>query len=70
MEFCPKCGSRLEPKKTGAGNSFVLCCGKCNFTKQPEDRKAEARTGAVANTRMHARLFAIHWLLCSHFPIL
>jgi DNA-directed RNA polymerase subunit M len=47
MEFCPKCGSRLELKKTGVGNSFVLCCGKCSFTKQPADRKAEARTGAV-----------------------
>ncbi|MFA7398683.1 MAG: RPA12/RPB9/RPC11 RNA polymerase family protein [Candidatus Bathyarchaeia archaeon] len=47
MEFCPTCGSRLEPKKTGDGNAFVLCCAKCNFTKQPIDRKIEARTGAV-----------------------
>jgi len=47
MEFCPNCGSRLEPKKTGVGNAFVLCCAKCNFTKEPIDRKAEARTGAV-----------------------
>ena len=46
MEFCPTCGCRLEPKKTG-GTSFVLCCSKCNFTKQPADRKTEARTGAV-----------------------
>jgi transcription factor S len=46
MEFCPNCGSRLEPKKTG-GNSFILCCAKCNFTKQPIDKKTEARTGAV-----------------------
>ena len=47
MEFCPKCGSRLEPKKTGEGNNFVLCCAKCGFTKEPANRKAEARTGAV-----------------------
>jgi transcription factor S len=47
MEFCPNCGSRLEPKKTGVGNAFVLCCAKCSFTKQPLDRKVEARTGAV-----------------------
>jgi DNA-directed RNA polymerase subunit M len=46
MEFCPNCGSRLEPKRTD-GTSFVLCCAKCSFTKQPIDRKAEARTGAV-----------------------
>jgi transcription factor S len=25
----------------------VLCCAKCGHTKQPVDRKAEARTGAV-----------------------
>jgi DNA-directed RNA polymerase subunit M len=46
MEFCPNCGSRLEPKKTGE-TGFVLCCAKCSFTKQPVDKKAEARTGAV-----------------------
>jgi DNA-directed RNA polymerase subunit M len=47
MEFCPTCGCRLEPKKTGFGNSFVLWCSKCNFTKPPADEKAEARTGVV-----------------------
>lgn len=46
MEFCPNCGCRLEPKKTGS-NSFVLRCAKCNFTKQPDDKKAEARTGPI-----------------------
>lgn len=50
MEFCPNCGSRLEPKKTGAA-SFVLCCAKCNFTKQPIDKKAEARTGPVISSK-------------------
>ncbi len=25
----------------------MLCCAKCSFTKQPVDRKTEARTGAV-----------------------
>jgi transcription factor S len=47
LEFCPNCGSRLEPKKTGEGNAFVLCCAKCSFTKQPANKKTEARTGAV-----------------------
>ncbi len=47
MEFCPNCGSRLEPKKTGPGSAFVLCCAKCGHTKQPLDRRVEARTGRV-----------------------
>jgi transcription factor S len=32
MEFCPSCGSRLEPKK--AEDFIVLECLKCGFTKQ------------------------------------
>ena len=32
MEFCPSCGSRLEPKK--AENCIMLECLKCGFTKQ------------------------------------
>ena len=47
LEFCPNCGSRLEPKKTGNDNAFVLCCAKCGHTKEPIDSKAEARTGKV-----------------------
>jgi transcription factor S len=47
MEFCPTCGCRLEPRRTGAGNAFILSCQKCGYTKQPNDKKAEARTGAV-----------------------
>ncbi len=45
MEFCPTCGSRLEPKKPDESNAFVLCCAKCNYTKQPTDKRAT--TGAV-----------------------
>jgi DNA-directed RNA polymerase subunit M len=35
MEFCPKCGSRLEPKKSRAGKraSLVLACQKCGYKK-------------------------------------
>lgn len=32
MEFCPGCGSRLEPKK--AVDCIILACIKCGFTKQ------------------------------------
>ena len=56
MEFCPKCGCRLEPKRT-EGNSFVLSCSKCNFTKQPVDKKTEARTGAVITPKPKPKPF-------------
>lgn len=35
MEFCPKCGGRLEPKKNKSGKetSLVLACPKCGYKK-------------------------------------
>ncbi|KON31961.1 MAG: hypothetical protein AC479_08095 [miscellaneous Crenarchaeota group-6 archaeon AD8-1] len=36
MEFCPKCGSRLTPKKTKTENKItisLLCRKRCNYTK-------------------------------------
>ncbi len=49
MEFCPNCGCRLEPKKPATGNidAFMLCCAKCGYSKQPANRKAEAKAGKV-----------------------
>jgi transcription factor S len=49
MEFCPNCGSRLEPKKIQKGKevTLVLVCVKCNYTKQPVDKKAESKVGKV-----------------------
>jgi DNA-directed RNA polymerase subunit M len=37
MEFCPKCGGRLEPKKAKVGKetTLVLACPKCGY-KKPE----------------------------------
>jgi len=39
MEFCPKCGSRLEPKKSKTGKkvSLVLACLKCGHKKVETD---------------------------------
>jgi DNA-directed RNA polymerase subunit M len=43
MEFCPKCGSRLEPKKskTGKSASLMLVCPKCGYKKQESAKKVE-----------------------------
>ena len=45
MEFCPKCGSRLEPKKskTGKDATLVLACGKCGYKKSDSDKANEAK---------------------------
>ena len=36
MEFCPKCGSRLTPKKTKTGKKIKisLACSKCGYSKK------------------------------------
>jgi DNA-directed RNA polymerase subunit M len=49
MEFCPKCGSRLAPKKakTGSEVSISLVCPKCGFKKQPPDKKVEPKVAKV-----------------------
>jgi DNA-directed RNA polymerase subunit M len=43
MEFCPKCGSRLEPKKSKSGKeaSLVLACQKCGYKKAEACEKVE-----------------------------
>ena len=35
MEFCPKCGSRLQLKKIKVGEDFevILACTKCEYKK-------------------------------------
>ena len=41
MEFCPKCGSRLEPKRseTGKTASLALVCSKCGYKKRKSSKK-------------------------------
>jgi DNA-directed RNA polymerase subunit M len=43
MEFCPKCGTRLEPKKSKSGKeaSLILACQKCGYKQQEADKKIE-----------------------------
>ena len=49
MEFCPKCGSRLAPKKeeTGKKTSVIFICQKCNYKKQVLDEKVEPKVAKV-----------------------
>jgi DNA-directed RNA polymerase subunit M len=49
MEFCPKCGSRLEPKKSKAGKetSLMLTCPKCGYKKQEPSKKVEPKVVKV-----------------------
>jgi DNA-directed RNA polymerase subunit M len=49
MEFCPKCGSRLEPKKskTGKEASLALVCPKCGYKKQEPSKKVEPKVVKV-----------------------
>jgi len=48
MEFCPKCGSRLEPKKAKSSKktSLFLACLKCGYKKPEAGEKVEPK---VAN---------------------
>ena len=41
MEFCPDCGCRLEPKKSGG--AVVLACTKCSYVKQAEGNRSQAK---------------------------
>ena len=45
MEFCPSCGSRLEPKK--AEGFIVLACSKCGYTKPAANNRAQAKVVKV-----------------------
>lgn len=48
MEFCPKCGTRLEPKKAkGKESTLVLVCPKCGYKKQESGKKIDTKVGKV-----------------------
>ena len=50
MEFCPKCGSRLEPKKAKKDKEFslVLECPKCGY-KKSDAKKIGTKAVKVIN---------------------
>jgi DNA-directed RNA polymerase subunit M len=52
MEFCPKCGCRLEPRKSGNAESLpygpiVLACTKCDYMKEVTSNRAHANVVKV-----------------------
>ncbi len=49
MEFCPRCGSRLAPKKgkSNSEKSLALVCAKCGYRKQPTTKKIEPKVAKV-----------------------
>ena len=48
MEFCPKCGSRLVPKKAKiAKASIVLVCPKCGYKRRESSKKVEPKVAKV-----------------------
>ena len=48
MEFCPRCGSRLEPKKSEKGKaSLNLVCPKCGYKRAESASKVEPKIGKV-----------------------
>jgi len=49
MEFCPKCGSRLAPKKGKAGKeaALVMTCPKCGYKKRATEKKIEPKAAKV-----------------------
>ncbi|TRO45736.1 transcription factor S [Candidatus Bathyarchaeota archaeon] len=49
MEFCPKCGSRLEFKKPKSDKaaSLNLVCPKCGYQKKESGNTVEPKIGKV-----------------------
>ncbi len=54
MEFCPKCGSRLVPKKTKSGKeaAVVMTCPKCGYKKRSAE-KIEPKVAKVIEPNPH-----------------
>ena len=61
MEFCPKCGSRFEPKKSDSGKEadLVLVCMKCRYKKLEAGEKVVAKVSAKVILHNPKQLVAV-----------
>ncbi len=61
MEFCPKCGSRLEPKKSKSGKeaSLILACQKCGYKKPEAGEKGETKVAPKVIQHSPQQLVAV-----------
>ena len=55
MEFCPKCGSRLVPKKgkTGKDATLVMTCPKCGYKKKASAEVIEPKPTKALQPNPH-----------------
>ncbi len=59
MEFCPKCGTRLAPKKTKGKESVVMACPKCGYKKPVAGKKVEPKVAKVIQHKPQALVAVI-----------
>jgi DNA-directed RNA polymerase subunit M len=61
MEFCPRCGSRLEPKKSKSGKeaSLVLTCIKCGYKKPTAGENGEPKLASKVIQHTPQQLVAV-----------
>jgi len=61
MEFCPKCGTRLEPKKSKSGkeSALMLVCPKCGYKKEEPAKSVEPKIGAKVIQHSPQQLVAV-----------
>ncbi len=52
MEFCPKCGTRLVPKrgKEGKKSNLVMACPKCGYKKRQPAKQSASMPKVIAHT--------------------
>jgi DNA-directed RNA polymerase subunit M len=55
MEFCPKCGSRLVPKKEKEGKDagLMMVCAKCGYKKRAVGKKVEPKAAKLIQPNPH-----------------
>jgi DNA-directed RNA polymerase subunit M len=61
VEFCPKCGSRLVPKKPCVGDeaAVIIACSKCEYVKPETEKTVELKVGKVIHRKTQQSLTVI-----------